>query len=398
MAWGSRMTWRFRPVLVLAAALPAVATGALPAGSQQGQSGATPTPAVSRWVTYEAGSMGHLQASALAQAIKARSGAPVVVLAQASDTARHNLLLTAKADIALSGLGSFFAQEGLHAYARPEFGPQDIRLVLGAWSNNVAFAATAGSGIRTLADLKGRRVGVVGSNAASLHVTQSLLDAAGLSFRDVKRIDLPGPGHAPEAVLMNKADAVIELTGSTAAHMIAGGPKGIQWLPVPHADEAIWKRLAAKAPYLVRRLDTSGAGLAGARSLEGAAYPYPIVVTRPAAPAETIRGLAMAMVDAAASLKGSVPGIEGYDVRLQRLDWVIPYHDGAIAWLKASGMWTEAAQTRNDRLIARQKLLRQAWSEARALVKADMAPAEVTRVWLFHRSRRLHENGFEAYF
>lgn len=389
---------RWRARLATAAVAAFTASSADPALAQQRADSRPQLPAITRWATYEPGSMGHLQASALASAIKARNGLQIVVLANASDLARHALLAQGKADFIMSGLGSFFAQEGLFAFAQSGQGPQEVRLVLGAWSNNIAFATAGGSGITALADLKGKRVGVIGGRAANAHVALSLLDSAGLAWRDVKRVELGSLASGPEALLMNKADAVLELTGTTAAHMIAGGPRGVHWLPVPHGSEAIWKRLAVKAPFLVRRVDATGAGILPGRPVEGAAYPYPILVTRPATAAPLVQAMAGAVIDGASSLMGSVPGIDGWDISRQRLDWVIPLHDGAIAWAKAKGLWTAELQARNDRLVLRQKVLKEAWAEAKAQAKPDTTPADAQRIWLFHRNRRLGENGLEPFY
>lgn len=377
-----------------------LAWAALACGSAAAQQAGAPPPSkpLLRWITYEPGSIGHVQAVALAQAIKVRTRTEVVVFTSPADPTRHVLLAQGKVDAVMSGLGSVFAQEGVFAYARADLGPQALRLVLGAWSNNVGLVTTGGSGINRLSDLKGRRVGVVGGNPANWHVVQSLLDSVGLAFRDVRRVELAGPVQGPEALLLDKADAVLELTGSTAAYMMAGGPKGVLWLPVPAADEAIWKRIGAKAPYLLPRRERKGAGISEASPHDGAAYPYPALVVRPDAPAAEVQRLAQAVLQGAEDIKGTIPGIEGWDVRLQRLDWVIPFHEGAVAVLKAAGVWTQAAGDHNDRLVARQKVLRQAWDQARAQIKPETPTTDANRIWLITRIRVLQENGFPAVF
>src|SRR5690606_36933502 len=64
--------------------------------------------------------------------------------------------------------------------------------------------------------------------------------------------------------------------------------------------------------------------------------------------------------------KDSAPGNDGWALDRQNLDWVIPYHDGAIKYYKEKGMWTDAHQKQNDVLIKRQQVLAEAWKKVLA--------------------------------
>ena len=46
-----------------------------------------------------------------------------------------------------------------------------------------------------------------------------------------------------------------------------------------------------------------------------------------------------------------------WQLKRQNLNWVLPYHDGAVKALKEAGVWTPAAQAHNDGLLKRQATL-----------------------------------------
>lgn len=83
----------------------------------------------------------------------------------------------------------------------------DNRIVALAWlEGSYPLKVLAASGIATPADLKGRRVGIIGraEQAFDLMIAQQLklfsaaLATAGLSLADVQRVDLPAPPHSTE--------------------------------------------------------------------------------------------------------------------------------------------------------------------------------------------------------
>lgn len=74
--------------------------------------------------------------------------------------------------------------------------------------NYVALVARDGSGIKTVADLKGRKVGGVAPNTAPTAVLQLALAKAGLSLKDIQGINMVGPNE-PAALERGAIDAAI---------------------------------------------------------------------------------------------------------------------------------------------------------------------------------------------
>ena len=93
------------------------------------------------------------------------------------------------------------------------------------------------------------------------------------------------------------------------------------------------------------------------RGQHGAHYPYPILVTLEGTDAGLVHNMAQAMVELYPQYKGKALGIDGWQIDAQAFLWFVPYHEGAVAYFKELGVWTDAAQTHNDHLLARQEAL-----------------------------------------
>jgi len=111
--------------------------------------------------------------------------------------------------------------------------------------------------------------------------------------------------------------------------------------------------------------------------------------------AELVYNMTRAMVELFDEYKGKAPGINGWAIDKQNYQWVAPYHDGAIRYLKEKGVWNADAQAHNDKLVARQKALADAWKALAAKGVADDAWAGE---WGKVRRETLKAGGFKVVF
>ena len=87
--------------------------------------------------------------------------------------------------------------------------------------NYVALVARKGSGIKTVADLKGHRVGGVAPNTAPTAVLQLALAQAGLTLHDIQGYNMVGPSQ-PAALERGAIDAAISYVPYTAEAITSG--------------------------------------------------------------------------------------------------------------------------------------------------------------------------------
>jgi ABC-type nitrate/sulfonate/bicarbonate transport system substrate-binding protein len=78
---------------------------------------------------------------------------------------------------------------------------------LAVWSPRPDFQLIADSSVKTLSDLKGKKIGIAGPAATSTDLTNKLLQTSGLSPSDVHEISLGSTGAASDAFLAGSIDA-----------------------------------------------------------------------------------------------------------------------------------------------------------------------------------------------
>jgi TRAP transporter TAXI family solute receptor len=290
--------------------------------------------------------------------------------------------------------GSYLAQEGVFDFAEKDWGPQRLRSLLLNNSDALLTIVTAkDANVKTMADLKGKRVAwVVGAPSLNQNIT-ALLAFANLSWSDVQKVEFGGFGAAMTGIINNQVDAAFSSTISGQAFQIASSPRGIQYPTLPHGDKAGWARVKKVAPFFVPFMGTEGAEMSKDKPVEAATYPYPVLMSSASIDADLAYNMTRAMVELFDDYKDGAPGNVGWDIKRQVFDWVMPYHDGSIRYFKEKGLWTAAHQTHNDGLLKRQDVLAAAWKEASAVKHAD--DKAFVAAWMKTRAAHLVKAGME---
>src|SRR5690606_7127090 len=150
--------WLLAPVVALAAALAVTGTHAAEID----------LPKTIAWSAYGVGSGGYNQAVAIGNVFKNKYGISLRVLPGKNDVSRNIVLKNGQVQFSANGVGgTYMAQEGLYDFGAPDWGPQPVRALLLNSGDAVLTVITAkDANIKTLADLKGKRVARVGGAPA----------------------------------------------------------------------------------------------------------------------------------------------------------------------------------------------------------------------------------------
>ena len=352
-------------------------------------------PETLAWTAYDVGSGGYNQAVAIGNALKNKLGVNLRVLPGKNDVSLTLPVREGKVQFSANGVGgAYLAQEGVFEFGAKDWGPQPVRsLVLNNSDALLTIVTAKDANVKTMADLKGKRVAwVVGAPSLNQNIT-ALLAFANLTWSDVKKVEFPGFGQAMDGIIANQVDAAFSSTISGQAYKIAASPRGIHYPTVPHADKAGWARLNKMAPFFIPFMGTEGAELSKDKTVEAATYPYPILMSYDNAPDDLTYNMTRAMIELFDDYKAGAPGNNGWALDRQKLDWVIPVHNGAIKYFKEIGKWNANLQKHNDGLIKRQQVLAQAWA---ATVKSAPADAAAfAKAWMKARADALTKAGME---
>jgi len=363
---------------------------------------ATPTqaqvklPSTLAWSAYDVGSAGYNQSVGIGNALKQKYNVSLRVLPGKNDVSRNLPLRNGQVQFSANGVGgTYMAQEGMYDFGKKEWGPQAVRGLMLNTSDQLLTVVTAkDAGIKTVADLKGKRVAwVIGAPSLNQNIT-AILAFANLTWNDVKKVEFGGFGAAMDGIVNNQVDAAFSSSVSGKAYAIAKSPRGLAYPVISHKDKEGWKRLKAVAPFFDPFMGTEGAELSKDHPAESSSYPYPILMTYASQDADLVYNMTKAMAEVFDMYKGSAPGASGWAVDRQILSWVVPYHEGAVRFWKEIGKWTAADQAHNEGLIKRQKILADAWA---GVMKGSYADDNAfQQAWMKARADALAKAGMDA--
>jgi TRAP transporter TAXI family solute receptor len=343
---------------------------------------------------YDTGTSGFNITVAIGKMMKDKYGSDVRVLPAGNDVARLQPLRVGRASISAMGAGVYYAQEGVFEFATREWGPQAVQITLTSVDcNGLSLAIAGDAGAKTLADLKGKRIGfVVGSPALNQNAL-AMLAFANLTAKDVRIVEFSSYGAMWKGALNNDVDAMFGSTISGTAKELQTSPRGIVWPTLPHSDKAGWERVRKVGPYFTEHNATCGAGeFSKDKPVQMGSYPYPIYSVYGSAPEGDVYNLVKAMIEGYDGYKDNAPGAGGLGVKLQTKNWAVPVHKGAVKALREAGAWSDDQERHNSALLKRQEVLITAWN---AFMKGNPSAdsAKFSEEWMSARNAALTKAG-----
>ncbi|MCF8533396.1 MAG: TAXI family TRAP transporter solute-binding subunit [Reyranella sp.] len=333
------------------------------AQAQSKDSGGIKLPNTLVWTAYDVGSSGYAQAVGIGSIMKNKAGTNLRVLPGKNDVSRLAPLREGTAQFSATGSDNIYSQEAVFTFGEKEWGPQPIRLVMLNYADGaaVALATAADANIKTLKDVKGKRVAWIRGAPALNQAVSCMLAFANLTWDDVVKVEFGGHGPAIDGMVNNEVDALNNATFSALNQKIAASPRGIYFPPVPHDDVEGWKRLQAVVPWYEPIFATDGIGMKpGGQQMAGVAYP--VLVAYDKISEDVVYNVTKAMDKYYDEYKASAPGANGWALNRQKWSKFVPYHPGAIRYYKEVGVWPKEQDAVQAQTTARQKALIDAWA------------------------------------
>jgi len=217
---------------------------------------------------------------------------------------------------------------------------QNIRLVSRMVPITTAGYVQKDSAIRSLADIKGKRISVgYRAQKAVLRVVQAQLATVGLTENDVQGVLTQNIVQAADDFAAGKTDVFWFALGSAKVKQVAASVGGIRALPVPTTPDAVAqmnKFVPGSAPVTIQP----------SRNLDGITEPTPVMgydvvlFTRADLPADTVYKITKAVHENQKDMAAIFPPMGQFqaDRMATRYDH-LEYHPGAIRCYQEKGQW-----------------------------------------------------------
>jgi len=299
---------------------------------------------------------GYQSGTALLSSLKGITGVKFHSVPANKTMGRNNLLKSGKAHIALvPALDQLFALEGTYDFKK--MGPQSVRTLWDAGPIVQGMATRGDSGIKTIKDLKGKRVASYPTYPTVQLYMDSFLAYANLTWDDVKATPVSGFAAGQTAVLEGAVDIAAVSGQSAAAHEIAASSHGIHWIGMPNEtaeDKAAWARYNKVNPALYPNKVTAAAGATPEKPIDIWGYNYQIA-TYDWSDQKVVYWFVKQMAENYDTWKNGHAYLKKWTVEhnLNSDLWFVPRAEGFIQYFKEVGKWTPKMEKKHQALLAK---------------------------------------------
>jgi TRAP transporter TAXI family solute receptor len=312
--------------------------------------------AVLNIATHPVGNLTNMAGTGVAAVVNKYSPVQLKVKAVAGPTTWLPMMGSREIELGIfASADAYPAYLGEEAYEKISGGKGfDIRL---AGTGMVLSLGTIVSGsvtAKTMAELKGLRVcGSYASVPSAQVAMTAVLANGGLTWDDVKMVPVPHPGAAVKAVMEGRADAAWASLGMPAVREL-DAKRGARFIGLDISPAAL-ARKDKYHPFSFPVLHKAGTapGLAADTWMMGVEN---YMACRSDIADEDIYQINKALWEHYEELGAFHPMLKSWNQKnFVSKKLFIPYHPGAIRFLKEKGLWTDALEARNKELLAMKK-------------------------------------------
>lgn len=264
---------------------------------------------------------------------KAIPNAKSSVQATKASAENLNLLQTGRGEIAFTlgdALSDAWKGDEEAGFKQPL---KKLRGVAAIYPNYIQIVASADSGIKTLADLRGKRISVGAPKSGTELNARAVLKAAGLSYKDFSKVEYLPFGESVELIKNRQLDVTLQSAGLGVASLrdLATSVK-IVVVPVP-AD------VVAKIGDPAYQVSTIPA-----KTYEGQDADVPttaiqnFLVTHEGVPAETVYAMTKSMFDNMDQLLAAHASAKAIKKDGAAKGMPVPMHPGAEKYYREAGL------------------------------------------------------------
>lgn len=209
-----------------------------------------------------------------------------------------------------------------------------LRAIAGMYSNYIQIIARADSGIKSLADMKGKRISVGAPKSGTELNARAILAAAGLSYKDFARVEYLPFGESVELMKSRQLDVTLQSVGLGAASIrdLANSVK-IVVVPIP-ADVVKKVNDPAYDVGVIPEWTYPGVG--------GGDVPTAIIknflVTHEGVPEDVVYKMTKSMFENLGQMTAAHSAAKAINPKTAAKNTPVPLHPGAAKYYKEAGL------------------------------------------------------------
>ena len=288
--------------------------------------------------TMQPGTLNHTTGSAIAKVLKEKGGLNVLVQPTAGETTLIPMVGRAEADLGIANIAEVAnVTKGTGAGQQP-----DLRLVGSVHPLRVAFFVRKDSDMKSIADIKGRRLPVGYSAMRTIDaITNAVLATASLTADDIKPVPVPNVVRGADDFVSGNADVFMFAFGGAKVREADATVGGLRVLEIPEAGMPAGKKFFAYG-YL-SEVDPGPAYTGVPQRMK--VYSYDNMLFTNAKVADDIVYKMIETLDSnKPDLVAVQPALREFSAANLYKQYDIAYHPGALKYFKEKGLQPKASQ------------------------------------------------------
>ncbi|MDM4765700.1 TAXI family TRAP transporter solute-binding subunit [Pelomonas sp. SE-A7] len=264
---------------------------------------------------------------------KALPDAKISVQATKASAENLNLLQAGRGELGFTladALSDAWKGDAESGFATPL---KKLRVVAGIYANYIQIVASGESGIKTLADLKGKRISVGAPKSGTELNARAVLKAAGLSYSDFAKVEYLPFGESVELMKNRQLDVTLQSAGLGVASIrdLASAVK-INVVAIP-ADVVAKVGDAAYQPAMI----PAGTYAGQAADVPAIAIKN-FLVTHEGVSADAVHAMLKSMYDNLDTLVAAHSAAKGIKKDIALGGTPVPLHPGAEKYFREAGL------------------------------------------------------------
>jgi hypothetical protein len=283
------------------------------------------------FATMQPGTLNHTSATAVAKVLKEKGGMNVVVQPTAGESVLIPLVSRGEAEF---GIANIFEVEGAKTTS------PNLRLIGSLHALRGAFWVRKDTAMKTMADLKGKRVGMGYSAMRTIDpMIKAILATGGLTEKDVTPVLIPNVIRGADDFTSGAADMFFFAFGAPKVREVDATVGGIRALEIPESGMAAAKKLLSEG-YLTPAVPNGF--FIGVDHPMGVYTWDNMIFASAKVPDDVIYKAIETMEQNKADLVAVQPALREFSAAALYRQYDIPYHPGALRYFKDHNIQAKA--------------------------------------------------------